>query len=76
MGWMAVIAIVPVVQSMPFGGVVWMTLGGLFYTVGALIYALKKPDFIPNVFGFHELWHLFVLAGSICHFIMMLKYVL
>ena len=76
MGWISVVAIVPIVQAMPFGGVIWMALGGLFYSVGAVIYARKKPDFFPNVFGYHELWHLFVLAGSICHFVMMLKYVL
>lgn len=75
MGWMAVIGIVPIVQTMPFGGVVWMALGGLFYTVGAVVYGLKKPNFSHH-FGFHELWHLFVLAGSVCHFVMMLKYVL
>lgn len=76
MGWMAIIAIVPIVQAMSFGGVFWLALGGLFYSIGAIIYALKKPDFFPKVFGYHELWHLFVLAGSACHFIMMLKYVL
>lgn len=76
MGWISVVAIVPIAQAMPFGGVVWLALGGLFYSVGAFIYGLKKPDFFPNVFGYHEVWHLFVLAGSICHFVMMLKYVL
>lgn len=75
MGWLAVIAIVPIVQAMPFGGVVWLGLGGLFYTIGAVIYGLKKPNF-SRYFGFHEVWHLFVLAGSVCHFVMMLKYVL
>lgn len=74
MGWIALIGIVPIVQTMPIGGVVWLALGGLFYTVGAVIYALKKPNFSRH-FGFHELWHLFVLAGSVCHFVMMLKYV-
>jgi hemolysin III len=74
MGWMALIAIVPIAQTMPFGGLFYMGLGGLFYTVGAVIYALKRPNF-SAVFGFHELWHLFVLAGSISHFVMMLKYV-
>ena len=75
MGWLAIVAIVPIVRAMPFGGVVWLALGGLFYTAGAVIYAIKKPNF-SRYFGFHELWHLFVLAGSVCHFVMMLKYVL
>lgn len=76
MGWMAVVAIVPIAQALSTGGLFWMALGGAFYSVGAIIYALKKPDLFPEVFGYHELWHLFVLAGSICHFVMMLGYVL
>lgn len=76
MGWMAVVAIVPIAQALSVGGLFWMALGGVFYSVGAVIYALKKPDLFPNVFGYHELWHLFVLAGSMCHFVMMLGYVL
>jgi hemolysin III len=74
MGWLALIAIVPIAQVMPAGGLFYMGLGGLFYTVGAVIYALKRPNF-SRAFGFHELWHLFVLAGSISHFVMMLRYV-
>jgi len=74
MGWLALIAIVPIAKTMPFGGVVWLTTGGVLYTLGAVIYALKKPNF--KYFDFHAIWHLFVLAGSISHFIMMLKYVL
>ncbi len=76
MGWAAVIAIVPILKSLPTGGFLWLLAGGLFYSVGATVYARKKPDFIPNVFGYHELWHIFVLAGSICHFVMMYKYIL
>jgi hemolysin III len=68
MGWMAVIAFVPIVRAIPISGVTWIVLGGLFYSFGAVIYALKKPDWFPGIFGFHELWHLFVLAGSLCHF--------
>jgi hemolysin III len=76
MGWMSLIVIVPMAQSFAVGGLVWLAVGGAFYSVGAVIYALKKPDFFPKMFGYHELWHLFVLAGSFCHFMMMLKYVL
>jgi hemolysin III len=76
MGWMSLVVIVPIAHAFPIGGLVWLALGGAFYSVGAIIYALKKPDFFPKVFGYHELWHLFVLAGSFCHFMMMLKYVL
>ena len=68
MGWMALAAFVPLVRALPLGGVVWIVLGGVFYTVGAVVYARKKPDPFPGVFGFHEVWHLFVMAGSLSHY--------
>jgi hemolysin III len=76
MGWMSLIVITPIAQAFSVGGLVWLAIGGAFYSIGAVIYALKKPDFLPKVFGYHELWHVFVLAGSFCHFMMMLRYVL
>jgi hemolysin III len=76
MGWMSLIVITPIAQAFSVGGLVWLAVGGAFYSIGAVIYALKKPDFFPKVFGYHELWHVFVLAGSFCHFMMMLRYVL
>lgn len=71
MGWLALIAIRPLIQVLPASGIFWMVMGGLFYSSGAVIYVLKKPDWLPGVFGFHELWHLFVIAGSASHFVMM-----
>ena len=50
-------------------------LGGLFFTVGAVIYVLKKPDPWPGVFGFHEIWHIFVILGAFSHFVLMAAYV-
>jgi hemolysin III len=47
---------------------VWVLVGALVYSAGALVYWLQRPNPMPGVFGFHELWHLFVLAGSACHF--------
>lgn len=76
MGWTSIVAIYPIVKNVPSGGVVWLAAGGLFYTVGAVVYAIKRPDPWPNVFGFHEIWHIFVLAGSFCHFMVMLLYLL
>ncbi len=76
LGWLVMIAIVPLVRALPPGGLAWLAVGGLFYSVGAVIYATRKPDLMPKVFGYHELWHLFVLAGSASHFVMMLLYVL
>jgi hemolysin III len=70
MGWLAVVAFVPLLQRMPPAGIFWMVLGGVIYSCGAIIYARKRPDFVPGVFGFHELWHLFVMAGSAAHFVL------
>ena len=76
LGWMAVVAIAPLVQALPWSALAWLAAGGAFYSVGAIVYALKRPDPWPKVFGYHELWHLFVLAGSTCHYVLMLRYVL
>ncbi|MBI3111664.1 MAG: hemolysin III family protein [Ignavibacteriales bacterium] len=76
MGWLVVIAFVPLLQALPPGGILWLSIGGMSYTVGAIIYAIKKPNILPGVFGFHELWHLFVMAGSFSHFWVMLRYIL
>ncbi|MFU8887899.1 MAG: PAQR family membrane homeostasis protein TrhA [Trueperaceae bacterium] len=76
MGWMAMVGIVPMAQALPWGALTWLLIGGLFYSFGALIYALKRPDPWPKVFGYHEIWHLFVLAGSASHFVMMVRYIL
>lgn len=76
MGWLALVAIVPLLQALPWSGLTWLLVGGLFYSVGAVVYARKRPDPWPGTFGFHEIWHLFVLAGSISHFVLMLRYVL
>lgn len=76
MGWLAVIIFPFLIDGFTFSGYVWIALGGLSYTIGAIIYALKKPDLFPLVFGFHEIWHLFVLAGTFCHFGCIYWYVL
>ena len=49
-----------------------MGMGGLAYTVGTVIYATGRPKLWPGKFGSHELWHVFVLAGSACHYLLML----
>jgi hemolysin III len=75
MGWVAVVAISAILKAVPSGGIAWIIGGGLVYSVGAVIYGLKWPNIKPGVFGFHELWHIFVLAGSACHFWAMLQYI-
>ncbi|KAF0109862.1 MAG: conserved membrane protein of unknown function [Chloroflexi bacterium] len=75
MGWMAIFVIKPMLVTVPIGGLVWMLAGGLLFTVGAVIYITKKLDFIPGVFGFHEVWHIFVTLACLCHFILIYQYV-
>ena len=75
MGWIIIAAILPLSKVMPSQGLLWLALGGVFYSAGAVIYAIKKPDPLPNVFGFHEIFHLFIMAGSFSIFWMIYKYV-
>lgn len=75
MGWLAVFAIREIIQNMPAGALTWLVAGGLFYTVGAVIYIAKRPNPFPNRFGFHEIWHIFVLLGAISHFVLVLAYI-
>ena len=71
MGWLSLAAVKQVLMVMPMTGFWWLLAGGLCYTVGVAFYALDK-----HVRHFHGVWHLFVLAGSICHYCMFLLYVL
>ena len=75
MGWLSVIAIFPMIETLQVGALVWIFIGGLFYTIGAIIHGLKKPNPIPNVVGAHEIFHLFVLLGSASHFWVMYNYI-
>ena len=75
MGWVAVIAGPALFRAVPPDGITWMLAGGLVYSAGALVYGLKRPNPVPGTFGFHEVWHLFVIAGSACHFWAVLHYV-
>ena len=70
MGWLVVIAIKPLLASIPAGGIAWLVAGGLLYTGGVIFYVWKKLPF------HHAIWHLFVLGGSVCHFFAVLFYVL
>jgi hemolysin III len=75
MGWIAVVAAPALLRAVPAGGMAWVLAGGLVYSVGALVYGLKRPNLMPGTFGSHELWHLFVVAGSACHFWAVLRYI-
>ncbi len=73
MGWLCVLAMVPLVASLPGAAFLWLVAGGVIYTVGGVIYALKLPFFNARhqYFGSHEIFHLFVMGGSLCHFFVM-----
>ena len=76
MGWTAVAAIVPLLSSFPAEALLLMLGGGLSYTVGAVVYARKRPDPWPRWLGFHGLWHVFVLVGAGLHFMLVYVHVL
>ena len=77
MGWVVVFAFGPLVHSLTTPAFLWLLAGGIIYTIGGIIYALKLPIFNSRHkhFGSHEIFHLFVMGGSICHFIMMYVFV-
>jgi hemolysin III len=75
MGWIAVVGIVPLVRTLQAGALFWLFAGGVLYTIGGIIYALKRPDPIPHIFGFHEVFHIFVMLGTAAHFWTVYRYV-
>lgn len=71
MGWLFVVPAHLMLPQLEFASIAWLVTGGLAYSVGAVVYALERPDPLPGVFGHHEVWHLFVLAGAGAHYIFM-----
>lgn len=76
MGWLVVVAFVPLARAISPKGLIWLVMGGVLYTIGGIIYGTKWPKINMKLFGFHEIFHLFVLGGSICHFWFMIHYIL
>ena len=70
LGWLCVVAVKPILELVPLGALAWIAAGGLTYTAGVFFFAAKR---IPHN---HAIWHLFVLGGSICHYVAVLLYVL
>ena len=70
MGWICVFALKPLVESLPAAGLRWLVVGGLCYTLGAVVYLFKKVPY------HHVAWHVMVLAGSACHYVVVLRHVL
>ena len=75
-GWVAVIAMPELIDRLPAAPLILLAVGGLLYTIGAAIYAAKRPDPWPRVFGFHEVFHVFVIAAALVHFVAMAGWVI
>ena len=77
MGWLCVLAFMPIIHALPKAGFGWLRAGGIIYTFGGGIYALKLPIFNAKHknFGSHEIFHVFIMLGSACHFIVMYCFV-
>jgi hemolysin III len=70
LGWLCVIAVKPILETVPLGALAWIAAGGLAYTAGVFFFAARR---IPH---HHAIWHLFVLCGSVCHYVAVVLYVL
>ena len=77
MGWVCVLAFTQILNSLSSAAFGWLLAGGIIYTIGGIIYALKLPIFNSRHknFGSHEIFHLFVMGGSVCHFIVMYVFI-
>jgi hemolysin III len=72
LGWTALIALPEIMRSLGPAPIVLLFTGGVLYTVGAIFFALHRPNLNPKVFGYHEMWHSMVIGGSACHYAMIL----
>jgi hemolysin III len=75
-GWLSAVPFVRIVQALPWQGSSLIVLGGVLYTLGAIVYAARWPDPFPRWFGYHEVFHLFVVAASTAHYVAIWRYVL
>lgn len=75
MGWLSILGIPEILRTMPVGAIAWLVLGGVLFTLGAVIYVMKKPDPWPGVFGFHEIWHIFIIFACLAHYILIAAFV-
>lgn len=75
-GWFAIFAVYPISKAIPTTGLILLILGGIMYTVGGIIYALKKDKFKIGLFGTHEIFHVFIMLGTLCHFLSVFIYLI
>ncbi len=80
MGWLVIVMAYPLLTTFKelnaLYSLIWLLVGGIFYTIGGVIYGLKKAPFTTKHFGFHEIFHIFVLLGSICQYWFIFRYLL
>src|SRR5258705_1237448 len=76
MGWLCIAAIGQMLAVLPVWVIGWLIAGGIIYTLGAVVYITRIFNFIPGVFGFHEVWHIFVILAAAAHFVAVLGVVL
>lgn len=74
-GWLAVVPMSQFLDVLPWEGVGLFVAGGALYTIGAAVYTRRRPNPVPHVLGFHEVFHLLVVAASLCHYIAIWQYV-
>ncbi len=74
MGWLIVLAVNPLIANLGHTGFNLILAGGIIYSIGGVFYTIRKPN-LSSKFGYHELWHIMVLLGSICHFLVMLLFI-
>ncbi|HET7929422.1 MAG TPA: hemolysin III family protein, partial [Actinomycetota bacterium] len=72
LGWLAVVALPQLAREMTTAELVLLLAGGLLYTAGAIMFASRRPDPSPSIFGYHEVWHSFMVAAAACHYAMIL----
>jgi hemolysin III len=75
MGWLALLGVREMLAALPPGALIWLAAGGVIFTLGAVVYITKTMNFKPGVFGFHEVWHIFVILGALAHFVMIAVYI-
>jgi hemolysin III len=72
LGWLAILALPQLVREMTTAELILLLAGGLLYTIGAIVFATRRPDPSPTTFGYHEVWHSFMVAAAACHYAMIL----
>jgi hemolysin III len=75
MGWIAIVGIGPLIRTLQAGALFGLFAGGVLYTIGGIIYALKRPNPIPRILGFHEIFHIFVMLGTFAHYWTVYRYI-